>query len=235
MVSDYSSYFLTHRIRRSVTDYLKMIILSLVGTIILAGCAGHQVVKNESRYLQFRHPIGNEVILQVELGNEKWCQFGLGEIAKVAMADKKFENNSAMRDAILSSLSCSGISISESLPYLASQSIKELGTIDMELSSMDLCESFAKTSVNSIPCHHKSITVAPIVHNKALDVNAAFGEVISTGPSLLVIHHATRPTVVKEEYDTNTVDISAIKVGDKVYIEYVDGKPRILKSIEKQN
>lgn len=231
-MSDYSSYFLTHRIRRSVTDYLKMIILSLVGTIILAGCAEQQVVKNESRYLQFRHPINNSTILQIEFGNEKWCQFGLGEIAKIAMADKKFENNSAMRDAILSSFSCGGISASQSLPYLARQSIKELGTIDIELASMDLCKSFAKTS---IPCHHKSITVAPIVHNKALDVNAAFGEVISTGPSLLVIHHATHPTVVKEEYDTNTLDISAIKVGDKVYIEYVDGKPRILKSIEKQN
>jgi hypothetical protein len=234
-VSDYSLYFSSQCVRRSVTDYLKMIIITLVSAIILAGCAGQQVVKNESRYLQFRHPIGNEVILQVKLGNEKWCQLGLGEIVKVAMADKKVENNSAMRDAILSSLSCSSISMSESLPYTASQSVKELGTIDVEFSSMELCESFAKTSANSIPCHHKSVTVAPIVHNKALDVNAAFGEVISTGPSRLIIHHTTRPSVVKEEYDTNTIDISAIKVGDKVYIEYIDGKPRILKSIEKQN
>jgi hypothetical protein len=234
-VSDYSLYFSSQCVRRSVTDYLKMIILTFVGIIILVGCAGQQVVKNESKYLQFRHPIGNDVILQVKLGNEKWCQLGLGEIAKVAMADKKFENNSAMRDAILSSLICSSISMSESLPYIASQSVKELGTIDVEFSSMEFCESFAKTSVNSIPCHHKSVTVAPIVHNKALDANAAFGEVISTGPSRLIIHHTTRPSVVKEEYDTNTIDISTIKVGDKVYIEYIDGKPRILKSIEKQN
>jgi hypothetical protein len=67
------------------------------------------------------------------------------------------------------------------------------------------------------------------------DLRATFGEVISIGSSRLTIHHATRPFVVKEEYDSNTVDISAIKVGDKVYIEYIDGKPRILKSIEKQN
>jgi hypothetical protein len=234
-VSDYSLYFSSQCVRRSVTDYLKMIIITLVSAIILAGCAGQQAVKNESRYLQFRHPINNEIILQIELGNEKWCQFGLGEIAKTAMADKRIENNFAMRDALLSSFSCGGISASQSLPYIARQSVKELGTVDIELASMELCESFARNSVNLAPCHHRSVTITPTVHDKALDVNAAFGEVISTGPSRLIIHHTTRPSVVKEEYDTNTIDISAIKVGDKVYIEYIDGKPRILKSIEKQN
>jgi hypothetical protein len=112
---------------------------------------------------------------------------------------------------------------------------KELGTIDIEFTSMELCETFTRNSVYLIPCHHRSVTITPTVHNKALDANAAFGEVISTGPSRLTIHHTNHSFVVKEECDTNTIDISAIKVGDKVYIEYVDGKPRILKSIEKQN
>jgi hypothetical protein len=54
------------------------------------------------------------------------------------------------------------------------------------------------------------------------------------GTSRLTVQHSARPAA-REEYDASTVDTSAIKVGDKVYMEYVDGKPRILKSIEKQN
>jgi len=239
MVSDHSTihsrYFITSPFRHSVLDCLKMSILTVMSLLILVGCAGQQVVKNESKYLQFRHPINNNVIFQVGFGNEKWCQLGLDEIAKTAMTHKEMENNSAMRDAILSSFSCDGISASQSLPYIARQSLKELGTVDIELASMELCESFTKRSVYLIPCHHRSITITPVVHDKALDANAAFGEVISIEPSRLTIHHINHSFVVKEEYDSNTIDISAIKVGDKVYIEYLDGKPRVLKSIEKQN
>ena len=66
------------------------------------------------------------------------------------------------------------------------------------------------------------------------DFSAAYGEIISISPSQLVIQHSTRPFVVKENYDSHGIDVSAIKKGDKVYIEYLDGKPRVLKTIERQ-
>lgn len=65
-------------------------------------------------------------------------------------------------------------------------------------------------------------------------LRAAYGTVIAAETSRLIIHHSTRPSIVKEEYDTSGIDISSIKIGDKVYIEYLDGKPRILKSINRQ-
>jgi len=62
---------------------------------------------------------------------------------------------------------------------------------------------------------------------------AVYGEVLSTNFPRLIIQHSTRP-VVKVEYDSSGADISSIRVGDKVYIEYLDGKPRILKLIQRQ-
>jgi hypothetical protein len=65
------------------------------------------------------------------------------------------------------------------------------------------------------------------------ELRAAYGEVLSINSSRLVIQHSTRP-VVKAEYDSNGTDISTIKASDKVYIEYLDGKPRMLRVIQRQ-
>jgi tetratricopeptide (TPR) repeat protein len=63
------------------------------------------------------------------------------------------------------------------------------------------------------------------------ELRAAYGQVASADSSRLTIQHFTSSFNIEEEYDANDLDISKIKAGDKVYIEYHDGKPRILKSI----
>jgi hypothetical protein len=65
-------------------------------------------------------------------------------------------------------------------------------------------------------------------------LRGAYVTVIATEASRLIVHHSIRSIIVKEEYDTSGIDISSIKIGDNVYIEYLDGKPRILKSINRQ-
>jgi hypothetical protein len=164
MVSDHSTihsrYFITSPFRHSVLDCLKMSILTVMSLLILVGCAGREIVKDETKYLQVKNPFNNDVVFQIEIKNGKFCQIGLSEIAKVAAADKRVENNPAIRDALLSLISCGSLSASRSLPYIGQWTIKELGTIDIEFASLEMCESYnkqnsTKISEGLVQCHRK--------------------------------------------------------------------------------
>lgn len=140
------------------------------------------------------------------------------------------------REAFEESGTCISMN-SDSVPawVLKSGALYELGQYDESLNAITKAIQLAPDESGLIAIQKKIRENTADARKERLKLKAAYGEVISGEPSRLIIQHITRPRVIKEEYDSNGIDISAIKTGDKVYIEYIDGKPRQLKLIEKQN